>query len=60
MNTIKVTRKSGIIGFSFQESNLFGGKNMNFFNRKNQKKIAGAICIIVILAMVIPIVLGSM
>lgn len=33
---------------------------MNFFNRKNQKKIAGAICIIVILAMVVPIVLGAL
>ena len=35
-------------------------KNMNFFNRKNQKIFAGAICVIVILAMVIPIVLGAM
>ena len=31
---------------------------MNFFNRKNQKKIAGVICFIVILAMIIPVVLG--
>lgn len=31
---------------------------MNFFNRKNQKKIAGVICIIVILAMIVPVVLG--
>lgn len=33
---------------------------MNFYNRKNQKKIAGAICIIVVLAMIVPIVLGAM
>lgn len=33
---------------------------MNFFNRKNQKKIATAICIVVVLAMIVPIVLGAM
>ena len=33
---------------------------MNFFNRKNQKTIAAVICVIVILAMVVPIVLGAM
>ena len=32
---------------------------MNFFNKKNQKTIAAVICAIVILAMVIPMVLGS-
>lgn len=32
---------------------------MNFFNRKNQRKVAAAICFLVILAMVIPMVLGS-
>ncbi len=33
---------------------------MNFFNRKNQKRIASVICILVIVAMVVPIVLGAM
>jgi len=33
---------------------------MNFFNPKNQKKIATAICILIILAMVIPMVLGTL
>lgn len=33
---------------------------MNFFNRKNQKKIAAVICVIVVLAMVIPMVLGAL
>ena len=33
---------------------------MNFFNRKNQKRIATAICILVIVAMAVPIVLGAM
>ncbi len=32
---------------------------MNFFKRKNQKKMAAVICIIVVLAMVIPMVLGA-
>lgn len=32
---------------------------MNFFNRKNQKTIAIIICVVVILAMIVPIVLGS-
>lgn len=31
---------------------------MNFFNRKNQKTIAAAICILVIIAMVVPMVFG--
>lgn len=31
---------------------------MNFFNRKNQKKIAAAICIILIAALVVPMVLS--
>lgn len=31
---------------------------MNFFNRKTQKRIAAAICIIVVIAMVIPMVLN--
>lgn len=30
---------------------------MNFFNRKTQKRIAAAICILVVIAMVIPMVL---
>lgn len=30
---------------------------MNFFNRKTQKRIAAAICILVIIAMVVPMVL---
>ncbi len=29
---------------------------MNFFNRKNQQKIAAVICIIVVLAMIVPMV----
>ncbi len=33
---------------------------MNFFNPKNQKKIAAAICILIIIAMVVPMVLGVM
>lgn len=33
---------------------------MNFFNRNTQRKIAAVICIIVIAAMVIPMVLGSL
>lgn len=32
---------------------------MNFFKKKNQRKIAAAICILVIIAMVVPMVLGS-
>lgn len=39
---------------------MIGGIRMNFFNRKNQKRIATAICILVIVAMVVPIVLGAM
>lgn len=31
---------------------------MNFFNHKTQKRIAAAICILVIIAMVVPMVLG--
>lgn len=31
---------------------------MNFFNRKNQKKIAAVICIVIILAMIAPMVFG--
>ncbi len=31
---------------------------MNFFNRKTQKRIAAAICIIVAIAMVVPMVLN--
>lgn len=31
---------------------------MNFNNKKTQKIIAGVICIIVVLAMVVPMVLG--
>lgn len=31
---------------------------MNFFNRKNQKRIAAVICILVVIAMVVPMVLG--
>lgn len=33
---------------------------MNFFNRKNQKKIATVICVLVIVAMVVPMVLGGL
>lgn len=33
---------------------------MNFFNPKTQKKIAAVICILVIVAMVVPMVLGVM
>lgn len=33
---------------------------MNFFNRKTQKRIAAAICILVIIAMVVPMVLEYM
>lgn len=32
---------------------------MNFFNQKTQKKIAAAICILVVIAMVVPMVLGA-
>lgn len=32
---------------------------MNFFNRNTQRKIAAAICILVIIAMIVPMVLGS-
>lgn len=32
---------------------------MNFFNPKNQRKIAAAICILVIIAMIVPMVLGA-
>ncbi len=32
---------------------------MNLFNKKNQQKVAMVICIILVLAMVIPMVLGS-
>lgn len=31
---------------------------MNFFNRKTQKRIAAAICIIVVIAMIVPLVLN--
>ncbi len=31
---------------------------MNFFNQKNQRKIAAVICILVIIAMLVPMVLG--
>lgn len=31
---------------------------MNFFNRKTQQKIAAVICVIVVIAMVVPMVLG--
>ena len=31
---------------------------MNFFNRKNQKIIAAVICIIVVVAMVVPMIFG--
>lgn len=30
---------------------------MNFFNRKTQKRIAAVICILVVIAMVVPMVL---
>lgn len=30
---------------------------MNFFNRKTQKRIAAAICILVVIAMVVPMLL---
>ncbi len=33
---------------------------MNFFNRNTQKKIAAIICILVVIAMVIPMVLGAL
>lgn len=32
---------------------------MNFFNPKTQKKIAAAICILVVIAMIVPMVLGA-
>ena len=31
---------------------------MNFFNKKNQQRIAMVICILLIIAMVLPMVLG--
>ena len=31
---------------------------MNFFNKKNQQRIARVICILLIIAMVLPMVLG--
>lgn len=31
---------------------------MNFFNRKTQKRIAAVICILVVIAMVVPLVLN--
>lgn len=31
---------------------------MNFFNKKNQQRIAGVICVLLIIAMVLPMVLG--
>ena len=33
---------------------------MNFFNKKNQQRVAILICILLIVAMVIPMVLGSL
>ncbi len=33
---------------------------MNFFNKKNQQRVAIVICILLIVAMVIPMVLGSL
>lgn len=32
---------------------------MNFFNKKNQQKFAVVICFILVLAMVVPMVLGA-
>ena len=31
---------------------------MNFFNKKNQQRIAVVICVLLIIAMVLPMVLG--
>ncbi len=31
---------------------------MNFFNPKNQKKIAAVICILLVIVMIVPMVLG--
>ena len=31
---------------------------MNFFNKKNQQRIAVVICVLLIIAMVLPLVLG--
>ena len=31
---------------------------MNFFNRKTQKRIAAVICVLVVIAMIVPMVLG--
>ncbi len=31
---------------------------MNFFNHKTQRRIAAVICVLVIIAMVVPMVLG--
>ena len=31
---------------------------MNFFNPKNQRKVAAVICILVLIAMLVPMVLG--
>ncbi len=33
---------------------------MNFFNPKTQRKIAAVICILVIIAMIVPMVLGAL
>ena len=33
---------------------------MNFFNKKNQQRVAILICTLLIVAMVIPMVLGSL
>ena len=62
-NTIIHMRKIGIWLLLSNEVSvviMIGGIRMNFFNRKNQKRIATAICILVIVAMVVPIVLGAM
>ena len=62
-NTIMHMRKIGIWLLLSNEVSfviMIGGIRMNFFNRKNQKRIATAICILVIVAMVVPIVLGAM
>lgn len=67
MNTIKHIRITGILIIILSLFIYVGGVlptrlevvAMNFFKKKNQRKIAAAICILVIIAMVVPMVLGS-
>lgn len=66
MNTIKHMKKIGIFLFlslkvletSVRIKQRRNEVNYEFFNPKNQRKIAAVICILVIIAMLVPMVLG--